>query len=239
MPSDPVSIVYTSGTTGSPKGAVITHDNVAANVQNYLADWDLRRDDVTLMVNPIFHVVLYIAPVPLIFKGGTTVLMEEFDPAEAVRLAEAEGVTVWFAIPTSWQMILDVPGLADADLSKLRFVGSGGAACPEPIMDRFAELGIPYRQGYGLTESTSSGTTMQPEDQATHRGSIGRSFFHTEARIADDGELLLRGRNICAGYWGKPEETAAAFDPTAGSTPATSRRWTRMASSSSWTARRT
>ena len=80
-------------------------------------------------------------------------------------------------------------------------------------MDRFAELGIPYRQGYGLTESTSSGTTMQPEDQARHRGSIGRSFFHTEARIADDGELLLRGRNICAGYWGKPEETAAAFDP--------------------------
>ena len=213
LPSDPVSIVYTSGTTGSPKGAVITHDNVAANVQNYLADWDLRRDDVTLMVNPIFHVVLYIAPVPLLFKGGTTVLMEEFDPAEAVRLAEAEGVTVWFAIPTSWQMILDVPGFADADLSKLRFVGSGGAACPGPIMDRFAELGIPYRQGYGLTESTSSGTTMQPEDQATHRGSIGRTFFHTEARIADDGELLLRGRNICAGYWGKPEETAAAFDP--------------------------
>jgi fatty-acyl-CoA synthase len=212
-PSDPVSIVYTSGTTGSPKGAVITHDNVAANVQNYLADWDLRRDDVTLMTNPIFHVVLYITTVPLIFKGGTTVLMEDFDPAEAVRLAQAEGVTVWFSIPTSWQMILDVPGIADADLSKLRFVGSGGAACPGPTMDRFAELGLPYRQGYGLTESTSSGTTMQPEDQATHRGSIGRTFFHTEAKIAEDGELLLRGRNICAGYWRKPEETAAVFEP--------------------------
>ena len=222
-PSEPVSIVYTSGTTGPPKGAVITHDNVAANVQNYLADWDLRRDDVTLVVNPIFHVVLYIATVPLLWKGGTVVLVEDFEPQEAIRLAERERVSVWFAIPTAWQMLLDTPGFATADLSALRFVGSGGAACPGPIMDRFAELGIPYRQGYGLTESASSATTMQPEDQAAHRGSIGRTFFGVEARIAGDegserprgaeGELLLRGRNICAGYWRKPQETAAAFDP--------------------------
>ena len=222
-PSDPVSIVYTSGTTGSPKGAVITHDNVAANVANYLADWDLRRDDVTLVVNPIFHVVLYIATVPLLWKGGTVVLVEDFEPQEAIRLAERERVSVWFAIPTAWQMLLDAPGFAAADLSALRFVGSGGAACPGPIMDRFAALGIPYRQGYGLTESTSSGTTMQPEDQAGHRGSIGRTFYGVEARIAgeeggerergEEGELLLRGRNICAGYWRKPQETAAAFEP--------------------------
>ena len=222
-PSDPVSIVYTSGTTGLPKGAVITHDNVAANVQNYLADWDLRRDDVTLVVNPIFHVVLYIATVPLLWKGGTVVLVEDFEPQEAIRLAERERVTVWFAIPTSWQMLLDAPGFATADLSSLRFVGSGGAPCPGPIMDRLAELGVPYRQGYGLTETTSSGTTMAPEDQAAHRGSIGRTFFGVDARIAGEdgqerprgteGELLLRGRNVCAGYWRKPRETAAAFEP--------------------------
>jgi fatty-acyl-CoA synthase len=222
-PGDPVSIVYTSGTTGPPKGAVITHDNVAANVQNYLADWDLRRDDVTLVVNPIFHVVLYIATVPLLWKGGTVVLVEDFEPEQALRLAERERVSVWFAIPTAWQMLLAAPGFAAADLSALRFVGSGGAACPATIIERFAELGIPYRQGYGLTETTSSGTTMQPEDQAGHRGSIGRTFFGTEGRIAGPegnelargapGELLLRGRNICAGYWRKPDETAAAFEP--------------------------
>ena len=220
---DPVSIVYTSGTTGSPKGAVITHGNVSANVANYLADWDLRRDDVTLVVNPIFHVVLYIATVPLLFKGGRVVLMEDFEPAEAVRLAVAERVTVWFAIPTAWQMVLDEPSFASADLSSLRFIGSGGAACPGPLMDRFSSLGLPYRQGYGLTETTSSGTTMQPSEQASHRGSIGRPFWGVEARVAgedgaesprgSEGELLLRGRNICAGYWRKPEETAAAFEP--------------------------
>jgi len=101
-----ISINYTSGTTGQPKGAVLTHEGVLVNVQNYLADWDLRRDDSTVVVNPIFHVVLYILTVPLLYKGGKVVLMEDFDAAEAVRLAERERITVWFAIPTAWQMIL-------------------------------------------------------------------------------------------------------------------------------------
>ncbi len=221
-PRDPVSIVYTSGTTGSPKGAVLTHEGVLVNVQNYLADWDLRRDDATVVVNPIFHVVLYILTVPLLYKGGKVVLMEDFDPAEAVRLAERERITVWFAIPTAWQMMLATEELADLDLGRLRFVGSGGAACPQPLMDRFAELGLDYRQGYGLSETTSSATTMGPGDQVERPGSIGRPFFHVEARIVDEegaalepggvGEIQLRGRNICAGYWRKPTETAESFD---------------------------
>ena len=221
-PADPVSIVYTSGTTGLPKGAVLTHEGVLVNVMNYLADWDLRRDDATLVVNPIFHVVLYILAVPLLYKGGKVVLMEDFEPAAAARLAERERITVWFAIPTAWQMMLASEEFAAIDLSRLRFVGSGGAACPQPLMDRFAELGLDYRQGYGLTETTSSATTMGPGDQAERPGSIGRPFFHVEARIVDEegaalapggvGEIQLRGRNLCAGYWRKPEETAAAFD---------------------------
>jgi acyl-CoA synthetase (AMP-forming)/AMP-acid ligase II len=221
-PADPVSIVYTSGTTGPPKGAVLTHGGVLANVENYLADWDLRRDDATLVVNPIFHVVLYILTVPLLYKGGKVVLMEDFEPGEAVRLAEAEEITVWFAIPTAWQMMLATPELERLDTSRLRFVGSGGAACPQPLMDRFAELGLDYRQGYGLSETTSSATTMGPGDQARRPGSIGRPFFHVEYRIVDEegrvlgpgepGEIELRGRNICAGYWRKPRETAESFD---------------------------
>jgi acyl-CoA synthetase (AMP-forming)/AMP-acid ligase II len=221
-PGDPVSIVYTSGTTGPPKGAVLTHGGVLTNVENYLADWDLRRDDATVVVNPIFHVVLYILTVPLLYKGGKVVLMEDFDPAEAVRLAETEEITVWFAIPTAWQMMLATPEVEALDTSRLRFVGSGGAACPRPLMDRFAELGLDYRQGYGLSETTSSATTMGPGDQRRKPGSIGRPFFHVEARIVDEegrplppgevGEIQLRGRNICAGYWRKPRETAESFD---------------------------
>jgi fatty-acyl-CoA synthase len=221
-PEDPVSIVYTSGTTGPPKGAVLTHGGVLSNVESYLADWDLRRDDATLVVNPIFHVVLYILTVPLLYKGGKVVLMEDFDPAEAMRLAEAEEITVWFAIPTAWQMMLATPELEQLDTSRLRFIGSGGAACPQPLMDRFAELGLDYRQGYGLSETTSSATTMGPGDQVRKPGSIGRPFFHVEYRIVDEegkvlapgevGEIQLRGRNVCAGYWRKPKETAESFD---------------------------
>ncbi len=221
-PQDPVSIVYTSGTTGPPKGAVLTHGSVLCNVENYLADWDLRRDDATLVVNPIFHVVLYILTVPLLYKGGKVVLMEDFDPVAAVRLAEQEEITVWFAIPTAWQMMLATPELERLDTGRLRFVGSGGAACPQPLMDRFAELGLDYRQGYGLSETTSSAMTMGPGDQARKPGSIGRPFFHVEARIVDEeggvlgpgevGEIQLRGRNVCAGYWRKPVETGESFD---------------------------
>jgi acyl-CoA synthetase (AMP-forming)/AMP-acid ligase II len=221
-PQDPVSIVYTSGTTGPPKGAVLTHGGVLCNVENYLADWDLRRDDATVVVNPIFHVVLYILAVPLLYKGGKVVLMEDFEPAAAVRLAEAEEITVWFAIPTAWQMLLATPELDALDTARLRFVGSGGAACPQPLMDRFAELGLDYRQGYGLSETTSSATTMGPGDHRRKPGSIGRPFFHVEARIVDEegavlgpgevGEIQLRGRNVCAGYWRKPKETAESFD---------------------------
>ena len=119
-------------------------------------------------------------------------------------------------------MMLATPELADLDTSRLRFVGSGGAACPQPLMDRFAELGLDYRQGYGLSETTSSATTMGPGDQARKPGSIGRPFFHVEARIVDEegnvlgpgkpGEIQLRGRNVCAGYWRKPQETAESFD---------------------------
>ncbi len=221
-PDAPLSIIYTSGTTGPPKGALLTHEGAMTNIHNYLFEWDLRSDDVTVVVNPIFHVVLYILCVPLLYKGGRVVLMEDFDAVTALRFAQSEGVTVWFAIPTAWQMIFDSPEFAAWGRQGLRFIGSGGAACPAPLMERIEELGIPYRQGYGLSETTSSATTMVPEAQSSHRGSIGRPFLFDEARIVteegneakpgDVGEIELRGRNICAGYWNRPEETACNFD---------------------------
>ena len=130
-PAQPAMIMYTSGTTGPPKGAVITHENVLFNVLNYAGDWDLRADDVTVVVNPIFHVVLHILTVPLLYKGGTVVLMEEYNPSEALRIVRDEGVTVMFAIPTAWQMLVDAPGFTAADFAGMRFIGSGRRALPD------------------------------------------------------------------------------------------------------------
>src|SRR5204863_595146 len=136
------------------------HEYVMFNVLNYVGDWDLRADDVTVVVNPIFHVVLHILTVPLLWKGGTVVLMEDFDPSAALRIVREEGVTVLFGIPTAWQMLIDAPEWELTDLSGLRFIGSGGAAASRRLMDAFARRGLAYRQGYGLTETTSSATVM-------------------------------------------------------------------------------
>jgi fatty-acyl-CoA synthase len=218
---DVAMIMYTSGTTGPPKGAVITHENVLYNLLQYTGDWDLRADDVTVVVNPIFHAVLHILTVPLLYKGGTVVLQENFDPQETLRIVRDEGVTVMFAIPAAWEMLVDAPDFESTDFSALRFAGSGGAAAPPRLMQMFARRDIPYRQGYGLTETTSSATVMDAADQARKPGSIGRPFFGVEVTVvADDGrdcgpgevgELLLRGRNIARGYWNKPAETADSF----------------------------
>ena len=220
-PGDPALIQYTSGSTGSPKGAVITHENVLWNVFNYVTDWDLVSTDTTLVLNPIFHAVLHILTMPLLYKGGTVVLMEDFAAAQAIDLLERERVTVLFGIPTSLALIADEPSFPTADLAALRFVDSGGSACPLPLIARYTARGIPYRQGYGLTETTSSSTQLEPEEDTRKRGSIGRPFFHMEAKVVRDdggaadpdepGELQLRGRNICDGYWRNPEATARAF----------------------------
>jgi fatty-acyl-CoA synthase len=220
-PHDPAMILYTSGTTGPPKGAVLSHENILFNVINYLGDWDIRADDVTVVVNPIFHVVLHILAMPLLYQGGTVILAEEFSPEETLRLIADEGVTVMFAIPTAWQMMVDSPAFAEVDLTALRFIGSGGAACPPRLMQLFEDLGVQYRQGYGLTEITSSGAVMEAADQKRKPGSIGRPFFNVESRIVDgegrtvgageQGELELRARSIARSYWNKPEETTEAF----------------------------
>jgi len=220
-PAAPAMIMYTSGTTGRPKGAVITHENVRTTAANIAGDWGLRHDDVTLVVNPIFHVVLHVLCMPLLRLGGTVILMENFDARRALELIVAERVSVMFAVPTAWQAMVDEPDFAHADLSALRFAAGGGAAVPVRLMKLLADRGIPFRQGFGLTETTSGATTMRPEDDAGHRGSIGRPFFAVEARVVgsdgetlgpeEPGELVLRGRNVCSGYWNKPDETARAF----------------------------
>jgi fatty-acyl-CoA synthase len=220
-PAAPAMIMYTSGTTGPSKGAVITHENVRTTAANIADDWGVRHDDVTLVVNPIFHVVLHVLCMPLLRLGGTVILMENFDPSHALALIVEEKVSVMFAVPTAWQAIVDQPDFERVDLSAMRFASGGGAAVPVPLMKRFADRGIPFRQGFGLTETTSGATTMRPADDAGHRGSIGRPFFAVEARVvgsdgetvgpAESGELVLRGRSVCAGYWNKPQETAQAF----------------------------
>jgi fatty-acyl-CoA synthase len=219
---DPALILYTSGTTGHPKGAVLSQRMLAWNSINTIVGWELSAADVTIIHTPFFHTGgLNVLTLPLVHCGGTLVLMRGFDPAGCLALVEAERASVLFAVPTMFQMLLDDPHFARADFSSVRFLISGGAPCPVPLIRAYQERGLPFRQGYGLTEVGPNCFTLQPADAIRKAGSVGQPNFHIDARIVDEqgcgitgdtvGELALRGPAVCSGYWADPAATAAAL----------------------------
>ncbi len=219
---DPHLILYTSGTTGAPKGAVLPHRVLVWNSLNTNVGWDLRADDVGIIHTPLFHTGgINVLTLPILHAGGTMVLMRDWNPARCLELIERERVTIFFAVPTMFQMLLDTPTFAAADLSSVRFCIAGGAPCPVPLIQAYQRRNIPFRQGYGLTEVSVNCFTLNPEDAIRKAGSVGKPIFHLDARIVDDagqevpngavGELILRGPTVCTGYWRNAGATAQAL----------------------------
>ncbi len=219
---DPHIILYTSGTTGRPKGAVLPHRVLVWNSLNTNVGWELRADDVSVIHTPLFHTGgINVLTIPLLHAGGTLVLMREWDPQRCLQLIERERVTVFFAVPTMFQQLLSMPNFVQTDFSSVRFFISGGAPCPVPLIEAYQARGIPFRQGYGLTEVSVNCFTLNPEDAIRKVGSVGRPIFHLDARVVDPvgqdvgpgeiGELWLRGPTVCAGYWNNLEATREAI----------------------------
>lgn len=218
---DPFQILYTSGTTGKPKGVVLSHRMIFWNSVNTMIR-DILPTDITLTHTPLFYTGgLNVYTLPLFHLGGRVVLMQSWDADLALDLIEKEKITMFFAIPTQFQMMLDSPRFHETDLSSLRFVVAGGAPCPIPVMEAFRKKGVMFKQGYGLTEVGPGVTAMEFEDAERKTGSIGVPNFHMEARIVDDegqtvetggiGELILRAPSMCSGYWNDPGATREAF----------------------------
>ena len=219
---DPALILYTSGTTGRPKGAILPHRMLVWNSINTIVGWELSAQDVTITHTPFFHSGgINVLTLPLIHCGGTVVLMESFDPVRCLELIAAERVTVLFAVPTMFQMLLEAPNFDRTDFTAVRFFISGGAPCPVALIRAYQARGVPFRQGYGLTEVGPNCFTLQPDDAIRKAGSVGFPNMHVDARIVDDhgqdqppgavGELVLRGPTVFSGYWNNPEATAAAM----------------------------
>lgn len=219
---DPHLILYTSGTTGRPKGAILTHRVIVWNSLNTNVGWDLHADDVSIIHTPLFHTGgINVLTVPVLHAGGTMILMRDWSTERCLELIQQERVTIFFAVPTMFQMLLDTPAFAQTDFSSVRFFISGGAPCPVPLIKAYQQYGIPFRQGYGLTEVSVNCFTLNPEDAIRKAGSVGRPIFHLDARVVDEnghdvaqgeiGELWLRGPTVCAGYWNQPEATAAVI----------------------------
>jgi fatty-acyl-CoA synthase len=200
----------------------LPHRVLVWNSLNTNIGWELRADDVSIVHTPLFHTGgINVLLIPLLHAGGTLVLMRDWEPQRCLELIERERVTVFFAVPTMFQMLLDAPRFAQTDFGSVRFFISGGAPCPVPLIEAYQARGISFRQGYGLTEVSVNCFTLNPEDAIRKVGSVGRPIFHLDARLVDEqgqdaadgaiGELWLRGPTVCAGYWNNLEATRAAI----------------------------
>ncbi len=218
---DLVMILYTSGTTGAPKGAMITHRMLLWNAINTTLRLDLSGQDHSLSFAPFFHTGGWnVLLTPFLHNGASHTLLENFDADLILDLCEREQVTLLFGVPTMMQMMADSPRFAAADLASVRYAIVGGAAMPVPLIHTWHDKGVWIRQGYGLTEVGPNCFSLHQDHAVAKAGSIGFPNFYVDARIVgpdgrecapgEVGELWLRSEVVTPGYWRNPAATAEA-----------------------------
>jgi len=219
---DTALILYTSGTTGRPKGAMLSHANLVWNCFNLLANVDVASDEVALISAPLFHVAaLNQTLLPTFLKGGCSVIMPSWDVDRCYDLIEKYRVTWMFGVTTMFAAFAASPRWAQADLSSVRTLMSGGAPIPVSLIRTYQERGLVFCQGYGLTETSPGATFLEAGESVRKAGSAGVPVFFTNVRVVrpdltdvepgEPGEVIIQGPNVTKGYWGNPEATAAAF----------------------------
>ena len=227
VPEDsPALIMYTSGTTGRPKGAVLTHENLMCQSLTLIRVWRLFADEeVNLCASPLFHIASIGAIAPMVLIGGTTVLLPSggFSSAATLDVMEAERVTSVFLVPAQWQLLCDDASLASRDLSALKTMSWGAAPATTTLLTRMAGAfpGVTNVAVFGQTEMSPVTCALSGEDALRKVGSVGKPVSIVAARIVDDdmkdvppgevGEIVYRGPSVMAGYWQNPEATAEAF----------------------------
>jgi len=222
-PKAPFALLYTSGTTGKPKGVIVPHRMVAWNAFNTALSWQLREDDVSPIFTPLYHAGgLGAFLLPIFAAGGTVVLHAGFDTSEVWRVLQQERCTVVLGVPTIWKLLLDAPEFAAADLSSVRWLISGGAPLPLYLIEAYQARGVVFKQGYGLTEVGVNCFAMTAAEAEAKKGSIGKPMMFTQAKVVGEGgrdlppgevgELWLKGPHVSKGYWNNPAATSAALD---------------------------
>jgi len=219
---DPIFILYTSGTTGKPKGAIYTHKMLFWNSINTQLRLDINSDDVTLNCMPSFHTGGWnVLITPFLHHGASVWLTKEFDPADVLIQLEKSKSTVFMAVPTMLKLMSEVSEIDQVNLQKVRYIIVGGEALPIPTIEYWADKGLPIRQGYGLTEVGPNVTSLHQDDAIRKRGSIGFFNYYIDGKIVNDngdecaadevGELWLSGPNVTPGYWHNEKANSSSF----------------------------
>ncbi len=215
---DPFLILPTGGTTGLPKGAILSHRHVLWNAINTIVCWGLCPTDVCPVIFPLFHTGGWnVLLIPLFHVGARVILWNKFDAVDTLQRIEEERCTIIIGVPTMYHMMINTPEFSKTDFSSVRFWLSGGAPCPVSIMEAFWKRGQEFAMGYGLTEVGPNNFYMPPGASKKKPTAVGLPFFHNEIRLVNEnledvpqgevGELLLRGPHAFSGYWNNPQAT--------------------------------
>jgi acyl-CoA synthetase (AMP-forming)/AMP-acid ligase II len=213
-------IMYTSGTTGHPKGVMHSHRGVLWAELTSMTTSDMRGEDRFLLPMPMFHVGCLVPVSQLVHRGATGVIMRDTDMKLMFKAIEQEKITTTMSVPALLQFMLAAPERAQTDMSSIRWIATGASPVPVSLLKAYEDIGIALHQAYGLTESCGPGTLLLPGDAEAKAGSCGKPQMHTEAKVIDGkgnevkpgsgevGELILAGQHMMLGYWNKPEATA-------------------------------
>jgi acyl-CoA synthetase (AMP-forming)/AMP-acid ligase II len=215
---DLLFIMYTSGTTGLPKGVMHSHNTTMWASLTALTTADIQWDDRYLICLPLFHVGALNPLLTTIHRGGSVTIMAEFDPSRIWQIYGEEKITVTLAVPAMLNFMLTTYDAGVHDISKLRWVMSGAAPVPASLIEKYSGMGIEIHQVYGLTESGGPACLISPDEAVKRAGSTGKAFFHTDVKVVDPdgnrvaanetGEVLIRAPHLMLGYWNRPEATA-------------------------------
>jgi fatty-acyl-CoA synthase len=221
-PNEPWMMIYTGGTTGKSKGVQLSYNNVNWNALNTIVSWGLSYTDCTVTYMPLFHTGgLNALTIPILMSGGTVVIGHRFDAEQALEEILKRKATISLFVPTMYQVMTQTEMFKDSDFPNVKVFLSGGAPCPITIYEQFEKKGLPFKEGYGLSEAGPNNFVIDANVAKIKRGSVGKNMQFVDTLIVSEinqptainevGELWIRGRHVFIGYWRNEKETEATM----------------------------